>query len=87
MDERGQRSKSPVEFYYEQQREQGTKAEQAQKPYFVVVDGVQVFTADFVHEQMAAQSRRISRAITAADSAVVIAALSVIILVIYSIGI
>lgn len=78
MDERGQRSKSPVEFYYEQQREQAKARSQHQKPYFVVIDGVQVFTADFVHEQMAAQSRSISRANNTAFVSIVLAILSIV---------
>ena len=52
--------------------------QQTQKPFFVVVNGVQVFTADFVHEQMAAQSRSISRARTIATVSTVLAVIAMI---------
>lgn len=78
MGELGQISKSPVEFYHEQQREQVKACIQRQNPYFIEIDGVQVFTADFVHEQMTAQSRSISRANTTAFVSVVLAIMSIV---------
>ena len=45
-------------------------------PYVIEVDGVQVFSSDFVFEQMQAQSRRIDRARSIAMLAMAMAVLS-----------
>ena len=47
------------------------------KPFVVNVDGVQVFSADFVFQQMQAQSCRIDRARRCAVIAAVVAAAAV----------
>lgn len=46
------------------------------KPFIVRVDDVKVFSADFVFEQMGAQSCRIDRAISCAVVAAIVAAAS-----------
>lgn len=48
-----------------------------EKPYVVEVDGTQVFSADFVFQQMQAQNRRINRARAIAIIAFIIAAASI----------
>lgn len=45
-------------------------------PYVIEVDGVQVFSSDFVFEQMQAQSRRINKARSIAMLAVTMAVLN-----------
>lgn len=55
---------------------------QYQEPYFVVVDDVQVFSADFVYEQMSAQSKRIDMARAIATGSAVVAALAIVICII-----
>lgn len=58
------------------------KQSQYQKPYFVVVDNVQVFTADFVFEQLSANGRRIDTARGIAVASAIISVLSVIICIV-----
>jgi hypothetical protein len=48
------------------------------KPFVLDVNGTQVFSADFVFEQMQAQSRRIDRAEAKAAIAAIIAIVSLI---------
>jgi hypothetical protein len=53
------------------------------KSYIVKVDDVQVFSADFVFQQMQAQGQRIDRARRIAELAVLIATAAVVVAIIF----
>ena len=63
-------------------REQAEKMN-AGKPYIVKVDNVQVFSADFVFQQMQAQGQIIDRARHIAEFAVLVAAAAIVVAIIF----